>query len=60
MKTPDCIEFEENQKPDLDDEEDTLQSNDMRSPSNYSENSILTHSRTNSALKENKKKGRME
>lgn len=57
MKTPDCIEFEEKQKPDLDDdEEDTLQSNDMRSPSSYSENSIPTHSRTNSDLKEKKKK----
>ena len=35
MRTADYIEFEENQEPDLDDcEEDSLQSNGMRSPSN--------------------------
>ena len=56
MKTADCIEFEENQEPDLDDEEeDTLQSNNIRSPRNYSKNSIPTHSKTKSVLKGKKK-----
>ena len=57
MRTADHIQFEENQEPDLDDaEEDILQSNNMRSPSNYSENSIPTHSQTKSASKGKKKK----
>ena len=56
MRTVDYTEFQENQEADLaDDEEDSLQSNDMRSTSNCSGNSIPMHSQTKSASKEEKK-----
>lgn len=56
MRTVDYTEFQENQEVDLaDDEEDSLQSNDMRSTSSCSGNSIPTHSQTKSASKGEKK-----
>ena len=56
MRTVDYTEFQKNQEVDLaDDEEDSLQSNDMRSTSSCSGNSIPTHSQTKSASKGEKK-----
>ena len=57
VRTAYYIEFEENQEPDLDDDkEDSLLSNDMRSPSNYSKNSVPMHSQTKSASEGKKKR----
>ena len=58
MRTADYIDFEENQEPNLNDydKEDSLQTNNIHSPENFSENNIPTQCQTKIASKRKKKK----